>query len=114
MVRAGVRVRLAISMSLQDSYREDNRAVNVGRTLTGIQHPTTAMIHRGPGGHDMLVVGSSNFTTSSRSNVDMGLAITGPTRSEVFEDYRRFFERLWETGTIFDGSAQRSDPPRST
>ena len=99
-------------MSLQDSYREDNRAVNMGRTLKGIQHSKTAMVFRGPGSHDVLVVGSSNFTTSSRSNVEMGLAVTGPTESEVFEDYRRFFERLWEASTVFDGSAPRSEPPR--
>ena len=70
------------------------------------------MIHRSQGGQDVLVVGSANFTTSSRSNVEMGLAVSGPAGSEVFEDYRRFFERMWDSSTVFDGSAPRSDPPR--
>ena len=112
LVRAGVRVRLTNGVSLHDTYREDNREVNVGRSLKGIQHAKTAMIHRSQGGQDVLVVGSANFTTSSRGNVEMGLAVSGPAGSEVFEDYRRFFERMWDSSTVFDGSAPRSDPPR--
>ena len=110
VARSGVRIRMLSGSSLQESYAGDNRAVNIGKGLKGIQHSKTIMVR----GHtrDALVIGSSNWTTSSRSNMEMGVFVTGPAGADVFEGYLRSFEAAWNSGVTFDASAQREDPPR--
>ena len=79
----GVEVRLMSGVSVTDEYREVNRVVNG----TGIQHAKGVLID------DVLIVGSCNWTTSSRSNYELGVLVR--LRSEVVPIVTAtFMERL--------------------
>ena len=110
LARAGVRIRLVSGRQLQETYAEDNRGSTIGRGLRGIQHSKTLLVV----GIDQvdLVIGSSNWTTSSRGNIEMGVYIRGPIGTEVFEDYVKSFEIVWNAGTVFDSNSRQEDQPK--
>jgi phosphatidylserine/phosphatidylglycerophosphate/cardiolipin synthase-like enzyme len=89
--RSGIRVRLCNGAPVHESYKQDRRAVNVGRSIRGLQHSKTMMVRVGDKSY--LVIGSANWTTSSRSNVEMGVSIEGQSNLEVFTDYAASFDR---------------------
>ena len=85
------------------SYSEDNRQVSIGRGLRGIQHSKTLLVCHHDG-KAILIAGSSNWTTCSRANLEIGTVTEGQGDHELFTRYRGAFEKAWEAGTVFDGS----------
>jgi hypothetical protein len=56
-----------------------------------------------------LVIGRANWTTASRSNVEMAvLSIEGRSDLKVFTDYAANFDKTWEEAQVLQG-AQPSD-----
>jgi phosphatidylserine/phosphatidylglycerophosphate/cardiolipin synthase-like enzyme len=100
--RSGIRVRLCSGAPVHESYKEDRRAVNVGRSIRGLQHSKTMMVRVGDKSY--LVIGSANWTTSSRSNVEMGVSIEGQSNLEVFTDYAASFDRIWGEAQLLQGA----------
>ena len=92
--------------SLSNAYQRDNRSNVIGRGLRGIQHSKSLLVSEAEGATGRLVLGSSNFTTSSRANAELGVSLVGDMHHQVFRDYVAHFELLWSTAQIFDGSEQ--------
>ena len=95
VARAGIRVRLTAGSSIAEAYAGDRRGTAVGKSFKGIQHSKTFCRRGAEGAPSFLVVGSSNYTTSSRANVELGLLVSGPWEDEV--------ERLWAVSEILGG-----------
>ena len=106
--RGGVRIRLISGSSLSEAYQRDNRSNVIGRGLRGIQHSKSLLVSEAEGSTGRLVLGSSNFTTSSRANAELGVSLVGDVHHQVFQDYVAHFELLWSTAQIFDGSEQET------
>ena len=100
--RSGVRVRLCSGAPVHESYKEDRRAVNVGRSIRGLQHSKTMLVRTAD--KTCLVIGSANWTTASRSNVEMGVSIEGRSDLEVFTDYAANFDRIWQEAQLPQGA----------
>ena len=64
---AGARVKLTKGLPVGNAYAADKRSVKVGAGLRGIHHAKSCLIVL-PDGVAKLVVGSCNFTTSSKAN----------------------------------------------
>ncbi|CAK9066590.1 unnamed protein product [Durusdinium trenchii] len=109
VARAGIRVRLTAGSSIAEAYAGDRRGTSVGKSLKGIQHSKTFCLRGAEGAPSFLVVGSSNYTTSSRANVELGLLVSGPWEDEVFHAYTDQFERLWAVSEIFGGPSGEGD-----
>ena len=103
VARAGIRVRLTAGSSIAEAYAGDRRGASVGKSLKGIQHSKTFCRRGAEGAPSFLVVGSSNYTTSSRANVELGLLVSGPWEDEVFRAHTDQFERLWAVSEILGG-----------
>ena len=56
-----------------------------------------------------MIVGSSNYTTSSRANVELGLLVQGQWEDEIFQTYANHFERLWQTSEVFGGEDKKEE-----
>ena len=67
------------------------------------QHSKTFCLRGAEGAPSFLVVGSSNYTTSSRANVELGLLVSGSWEDDVFQTYVDHFERLWGVSELFGG-----------
>lgn len=66
-----------------------------GTNFCGHQHSKSIYLKGDPGKTSYLV-GSSNWTTSSRSNIELGVLTSGASESKYFRDYEEFYEGLWE------------------
>jgi len=79
VARAGIRVRLTSGTSIAEAYEGDRRGTSVGKSLKGIQHSKTLCLKGRVGSPSYMIVGSSNYTTSSRANVELGFLGVHPT-----------------------------------
>jgi phosphatidylserine/phosphatidylglycerophosphate/cardiolipin synthase-like enzyme len=100
LVSAGISVRVVAGVPLADEYAAVGR--RVGGHLRGIQHSKAVLVGR------KLIAGSCNFTTSSRSNWEVGLQVTVKHPAIVQE----FMLAAWNAGTELS-EAQISDAQRA-
>ena len=111
VARSGVQCRMASGTSLLESYTADGRMTTIGKSLKGmIQHSKTLLIKGDT--ESYLLVGSSNWTTSSRSNTEFGFLLQGNPKHEAFRRFEERFYELWNTAWVFDASSQSSEPVR--
>ena len=110
VARSGVKCRMASGTSLLESYTADGRMTTIGKSLKGIQHSKTLLIKGDT--ESYLLVGSSNWTTSSRSNTEFGFLLQGNPKHEAFQRFEERFYELWNTAWVFDASSQSSEPVR--
>ena len=74
LTTAGCDVRLTTGKSVRDAYVNDNRDVRVWSGLQGLHHAKSILVLRATSAAD-LVVGSTNWTTSSRANRECGAVL---------------------------------------
>ncbi|CAE7261643.1 unnamed protein product [Symbiodinium sp. CCMP2592] len=83
--QAGARVRLCSGSSVRDAYVADGRGPAVGAGLKGLHHAKALL--RSGGSCAELVVGSLNWSTSSKANLECGVLLTLAQDAEVVGDY---------------------------
>ncbi|CAE7827290.1 pol, partial [Symbiodinium microadriaticum] len=121
---AGVNVRLAAGHSVRDAYVADGRGAIVGAGLKGLHHSKALLIVSETTAD--LIVGSLNWSTSSKANAESGLHLAVASGAPVVADFIRDFETVFSGGSALDdaklpvpkaaaatGSA-RSGPPTQT
>ena len=112
----GHSVKLGRGTSLQKAYQGDNRTVTVGSGLKGIQHAKSCIVLAEGRAH--LLLGSCNWTTSSRANRESGVKLSGPSSHQVFQDIIQHFEIGWSEGFSLEqhleGSQQEKPRKRLT
>ena len=82
LATAGVHIRLATGKSVRDTYMSDNRDVRVGSGLQGLHHAKSVLVLRASSAAE-LVVGSTNWTTSSRANRECGVFLQTSTQHMI-------------------------------
>ena len=104
---AGVSVRLAAGHSVRDAYLSDGRGATVGAGLKGLHHAKALLVVGETTAE--LIVGSLNWSTSSKANSECGLHLTVASGAPVVVDFIRDFE------TVFAGASALDDakPPAS-
>ena len=85
MLQSGVEVRSLCGKSCVEEYRATGR--NVASHLRGIHHSKTLLVD------EFLVVGSCNWTTSSRSNFETGTLLQ--LHKVGLEEIRAFCSERW-------------------
>ena len=103
---SGVRVRLADGLNVNQAYESDRRSVRVGRKLRGLQHGKSAFVQPSQENKQTpvkLIVGSCNFTTSSKANHEAGVALELLEGSATAQSWLKAFEE------IFDQAASMED-----
>ena len=102
---AGVSVRLAAGHSVRDAYLSDGRGATVGAGLKGLHHAKALLVVGETTAE--LIVGSLNWSTSSKANSECGLHLTVTSGAPVVVDFIRDFE------TVFAGASALDDakPP---
>ena len=100
LVAAGISVRVVDGVPLEKEYAAVGR--RVAGHLRGIQHAKAVLVGR------TLLAGSCNFTTSSRSNWEVGLQVTLKHPAVVQE----FMLAAWHSGTDLS-EAQISEAQRA-
>ena len=90
MMAHGVRVLRRAGSDLTAAYRADGRSAGRGSGRRGAMHSKLMLADR------VLIIGSTNFTTSSQANVEVSVR-TSLSIEEAAEVKRRIFE-------VFDGA----------
>lgn len=79
LVSRGVAVRLLSGKGLTDEYKAAGRSAKIGG-LIGIQHSKLLFVRTGSKTH--VLIGSANWTTSSRCNVEISSHLISESKSE--------------------------------
>jgi phosphatidylserine/phosphatidylglycerophosphate/cardiolipin synthase-like enzyme len=90
MLSAGIEVRTVLGVSIMEAYREVGRSV--ASHIKGAQHSKTVLVD------EVLLVGSCNWTTASRSNFETGALIH--LAPEEIEAAHGLFNSRWEQATV--------------
>ena len=99
LAAAGAKCQLVKGKDRTPEYGAINR--RIGGTFIGHQHSKTIYLKGEPGKTSYLLVGSSNWTTSSRANIELGMLVRDVSGSKIFSDYEEFYEGLWKEGKPF-------------
>ena len=97
---AGVVVRLATGNSVRDAYAADGRGAAVGAGLKGLHHAKALLVVSDTTAE--LIVGSLNWSTSSKANAECGLHLTVASGAPVVTDFIRDFETVFSGGSALD------------
>ena len=97
---AGVSVRLASGRSVRDAYVSDGRGAAVGAGLKGLHHAKALLVIGDKTAE--LVVGSLNWSTSSKANSECGLRLAVASDAPVVTDFVRDFEAVFAGATLLD------------
>ena len=97
---AGVNVRLATGHSVRDAYVSDGRGATVGAGLKGLHHAKALLVIGEKTAE--LVVGSLNWSTSSKANSECGLRLAIASDAPVVTDYVRDFEAVFAGASTLD------------
>ena len=97
---AGVNVRLAAGHSVRDAYVADGRGATVGAGLKGLHHSKALLVVSETAAD--LIVGSLNWSTSSKANAEIGLHLTVASGAPVVADFIRDFENVFSGGSALD------------
>ena len=88
---AGAEVRVACGTSVRDAYAQDGRGARVGSGIQGLHHSKALCLLRPDGA--VMLVGSLNFTTSSKANSETGLRLetakAHPATVSFVEEFQR-------------------------
>ena len=88
---AGAEVRVACGTSVRDAYAQDGRGARVGSGIQGLHHSKALCLLRPDGA--VLLVGSLNFTASSKANSETGLRLetakAHPATVSFVEEFQR-------------------------
>ena len=121
---AGVAVRLATGHSVRDAYAADGRGAVVGAGLKGLHHAKALLVVSDATAE--LIVGSLNWSTSSKANSECGLRLAVASGAPVVVDFVRDFEAVFAGASALDdvkppvpkaaaaSSSARQGPPTST
>ena len=104
---AGVSVRLATGRSVRDAYVSDGRGAAVGAGLKGLHHAKALLVIGEKAAE--LVVGSLNWSTSSKANAECGLRLAVASDAPVVTDFVRDFEAVFAGASLLDDAK----PPAS-
>ncbi|CAE7896597.1 pol, partial [Symbiodinium necroappetens] len=97
---AGVNVRLAAGHSVRDAYAADGRGTAVGAGLKGLHHAKALLVVGDTTAE--VIVGSLNWSTSSKANAECGLRLTVASGAPVVTDFIRDFETVFSGGSALD------------
>ena len=97
---AGVNVRLATGRSVRDAYVSDGRGAAVGAGLKGLHHAKAPLVIGDKTAE--LVVGSLNWSTSSKANSECGLRLAVASDAPVVTDFVRDFEAVFAGAALLD------------
>ena len=97
---AGVNVRLATGRSVRDAYVSDGRGAAVGAGLKGLHHAKALLVIGDKTAE--LVVGSLNWSTSSKANSECGLRLAVASDAPVVTDFVRDFEAVFAGAALLD------------
>ena len=100
VVTAGVSVRLATGRSVRDAYVSDGRGAAVGAGLKGLHHAKALLVIGDKTAE--LVVGSLNWSTSSKANSECGLRLAVASDAPVVTDFVRDFEAVFAGAALLD------------
>jgi hypothetical protein len=98
----GTKVKLASGLGVNQAYRSDGRSVRVGSRLQGLHHAKSVMIWCHPGDKVDMLVGSCNFTTSSKANKEASIGISVNSGTELVRRWESAFEEAFENGSNID------------
>ena len=106
---AGVDIRLATGKSVRDAYMSENRDVRVRSGLQGLHHPKSVLVLRASSAAE-LVVGSTNWTTSSHANRQCGVFLKfTSSRAKFLRDWVADFDVANDSGITVQAAVERRD-----
>ena len=97
---AGVSVRLAAGHSVRDAYLSDGRGATVGAGLKGLHHAKALLVVGETTAE--LIVGSLNWSTSSKANSECGLHLAVASGAPVVVDFIRDVESVFAGASALD------------
>ncbi|OLP83939.1 hypothetical protein AK812_SmicGene35243 [Symbiodinium microadriaticum] len=97
---AGVSVRLAAGHSVRDACLSDGRGATVGAGLKGLHHAKALLVVGETTAE--LIVGSLNWSTSSKANSECGLRLTVASGAPVVVDFIRDCESVFAGASALD------------
>ena len=95
VANAGVAVRVAAGSSVREAYVQDGRGAVVGAGLKGLHHAKCLLLVSDVTAE--LVIGSLNWSTSSKANSECGVHLSLASTAPVVTDYVRESDRVFGT-----------------
>ena len=92
LAAAGAEVKVGCGTSVRDAYARDGRGAKVGTGIQGLHHAKALCLLRPDGA--VVLIGSLNFTTSSKANAEAGLRLEVPKTHSVVQSYIEDFHRV--------------------
>ena len=87
--------------SVREAYSADGRDIgSMGASIKGVIHGKNCLVVEGR--HSLCLVGSCNWTTSSKSNLEFGVEIEIDTESQFVKNYLDHFEGAWQRASSLD------------
>ena len=109
LTTAGCDVRLTTGKSVRDAYINDHRDVRVGSGLQRLHHAKSILVLRATSAAE-LVVGSTNWTTSSRANRECGALLKfTSSRAKFMRDWVADFEAAYDSGISVQAAVEGRD-----
>ena len=103
--RAGCSIRVGSGTSVRTAYLSDQREISaMGGSIRGIIHGKSCLLVEGR--RALSLVGSCNWTTSSKSNLEFGIQVELDAESEFVKDYLAHFEGTWAQAESLDSLSQ--------
>ena len=102
---AGAKVSVVKGRSVRGAYESDNRGANIGGGLKGLHHAKSVLLGTRDG-TQYLIIGSCNFTTSSKANWESGVLVKvdGPdgASSALIRDWMESFQEVSGSGSTLE------------
>ena len=103
--RAGCSIRVGSGTSVRSAYLSDQREISaMGGSIRGIIHGKSCLLVEGR--RALSLIGSCNWTTSSKSNLEFGIQVDLDAESEFVKDYLAHFEGTWAQAESLDSLSQ--------
>ena len=103
--RAGCSIRVGSGTSVRTAYLSDQREISaMGGSIRGIIHGKSCLLVEGR--RALSLIGSCNWTTSSKSNLEFGIQVELDAESEFVKDYLAHFEGTWAQAESLDSLSQ--------
>ena len=110
--RAGCVVKVGSGSSVRAAYLADKREIAaMGHSIRGIIHGKGCLLVEGR--RALSLVGSCNWTTSSKSSLEFGVQVELDAESEFVKDYLAHFEGTWAHAAHLDSLSQDPEARRN-
>ena len=110
--RAGCVIRVGTGSSLKNAYPEDQREISaMGSSIRGIIHGKSCLLVDGR--RALSLVGSCNWTTSSKSNLEFGVQVELDAENEFVKGFLAHFEGTWLQADSLDSLSQDPESRRN-